>query len=69
MTEQRLASVEDYVAAFPVLQSFHTGKWGWRRVGGCLNLNACSFATREEAEKDRGLPRNFCAFITQQLSR
>lgn len=38
---------------YPVLQNARTGKWGWRRVNGCLNLNACGFATEAEARADR----------------
>ena len=40
-------------AAFPVCQSFHTGRWGWRRVNGCVNLNTCVWKTEAEAEADR----------------
>ena len=38
---------------YPVGQNSHTGRWGWRRVSGCLNLNLCHFATEGEARADR----------------
>jgi len=38
---------------FPIGQNFHSGRFGWRRVGGCLNLSACQFFTELEAEADR----------------
>ena len=48
-----LQSLDDFRTAFPVGQSTHTGKYGWSRVNGCLNLGACRFDTRHEAEVDR----------------
>jgi hypothetical protein len=38
---------------FPVGQDFHTGKWGWRRVNGCLDLSRCVFGSKSSASRDR----------------
>jgi hypothetical protein len=46
-------TLDDFRAAYPVGRSFHTGRYGWRRAAGCLNLNACRFRTEAEAEADR----------------
>jgi hypothetical protein len=37
----------------PVLQAFHSGLWGWRRVQGALDLTACVHRTKRIAEIDR----------------
>lgn len=46
-------TLESVTAEFPVCQSSRTGKFGWRRVAGSLNLNACGFSTEAEAVADR----------------
>jgi hypothetical protein len=51
MTEIR--TLQDFQAAYPVGQNERTGKWGWRRVNGCLNLNSCVFRTETGASQDR----------------
>lgn len=55
MNDQQCRTVADFQAAFPIGQDFHTGLWGWRRVLGSLNLNACRFKTEMEAVVDRGM--------------
>ena len=46
-------TLQEFRDGFPVLQCSRTGRWGWRRVNGSLNLNACQFATEEDARGDR----------------
>jgi hypothetical protein len=46
-------TLEEFRGIFPTQQSTHTGLWGWQRRAGCVNLNACSFATEAEAAADR----------------
>jgi hypothetical protein len=46
-------TLDDFRSLFPVRKAFRTGRWGWRRVGDCLNLNACRFETEEAAAADR----------------
>ena len=47
----------DKVKAFklkhPAQQSFHSGRWGWRRSDDCLDLRYCVFDTKRKAELDR----------------
>lgn len=46
-------TIESYIVAHPVGQDFHSGKYGFRRYAGALNLNACVFPTRRAAETAR----------------
>ncbi len=50
-------TLEEFRAKFPVRQATQTGLFGWERVSGCVNLNACRFRTEAEAAADRD-----CAF-------
>ena len=45
--------ISEFKRVNPVGQNHHTGKWGWRRVGDCLNLNKCVWGTKKAAEMDR----------------
>jgi hypothetical protein len=49
----KIMTPEDLDRAYPVGQSTQTGKFGWRRCNGSLNLNSCSFANEQEAWQDR----------------
>jgi hypothetical protein len=51
--QDRIRVMAAFKRAHPVLQSFHSGKWGWRRVGDCLDLRSCVFDTKRGAELDR----------------
>lgn len=53
MIAGRCETLKEFQTAFPAAQAFHTGKWGWRRQCGSLNLHACRFDSQEEAEQDR----------------
>ena len=48
-----ITTIDEFRAAFPVGRDATTGRWGWRRQAGCLNLNACGFRSRRVAEADR----------------
>ena len=39
---------------FPVFQSFHTGKWGYRTLHGCSDLNSAIFKSEQAAKFHRG---------------
>jgi hypothetical protein len=42
--------IEDYKKRHPVGRSLHTGKWGFDRVGDCLNLRRCIYETEHSAK-------------------
>lgn len=46
-------TLADYQTAFPVGQDFHTGKWGYGRHAGGLDLNTCRYPAKLYAEKVR----------------
>jgi hypothetical protein len=46
-------SNEEFNNMFPVAQDFHTGKWGWRRINGCIDLSKCTFKSKGAASRDR----------------
>ncbi len=46
-------TLEAFRAIFAPGMDTMTGKWGWDRSAGCINLNACRFQTKAEAEADR----------------
>jgi hypothetical protein len=46
-------NLDTFRAIFPVCQSTHTGRYGWARTVGAINLNACRFLTEADAVADR----------------
>lgn len=44
---------QDFVNEHPVRRAFHTGRYGYERIGDCINLNACTFNTERQAERAR----------------
>ena len=52
-TLQQYPNLESYQEAFPVGQDFHTGKWGFVRYAGGLDLRCCRYPSKAYAEKVR----------------
>ena len=59
----------------PVRQAFHTGRWGWRRVHDCFNLNEAKFSSKRAAEINRKAfwclehpEGTVCAYCTEEKS-
>jgi hypothetical protein len=44
---------KEFYAAYPIVQSTHSGLWGWERVYDCVNLQRCVFHTRQSANQHR----------------
>lgn len=49
----RAAFIESYKSAHPIGQSSSSGLWGFARVNDCLNLNKCSFKSKQTASRYR----------------
>ena len=47
----------EYNKAYPVVQAFHTGLWGFERIYDSVNLNRCVYKTRRAAELARDRQR------------
>ena len=45
--------VKDFAEKYPVVQSFHTGLWGWETIYDCINLNECKYTSRLAATRTR----------------
>ena len=52
-TKTKTTNLSEFRDQFPACQNFGSGKWGWRRVNGCIDLRACRFDSHEEAIADR----------------
>lgn len=43
----------EYCKANPIRQSFHTGRYGFARVHGALDLSRCTFGSKQAAGRAR----------------
>ena len=67
MTTATHPTLAQYQTWFPVRQLTRTGKFGWRRCNGALDMSACRFATEAEAAADRD--ENYAEFCREPFSR
>jgi len=62
------SQIENYKSTHPVSHATHTGKWGYERVNGCLDLSKCVYKTERAAKLARARDAKIVAEIDAMMS-